>query len=86
MGGEGRWKVKTIKSPVTIAISDGKRTKVVHIHRLQHRYQPSHHNQIEIETSAQQTWNPPGVDHIYLPLLQFQQDAILHGKETPRTG
>ena len=64
---EGRWKVKTIKSPVTIEISDGKRTKVVHINRLQHRYQPSHHNQIEIETSAQQTWNPPGVDHIYLP-------------------
>ena len=29
---------KTIKSPVNVEITDGKRTKVVHTNRLQHRY------------------------------------------------
>ena len=38
---EGKWKVKSMKSPVTIEITDGKRTKVVHVNRLQPRIQPS---------------------------------------------
>ena len=38
---EGKWKVKSRKSPVTMEITDGKRTKVVHVNRLQPRIQPS---------------------------------------------
>ena len=38
---EGRWKIKSIKSPVNMEIMDGLRTKIVHINRLQHRIQPS---------------------------------------------
>ena len=37
---QGEWVVKTIKSPVNVEITDGKRTKVVHTNRLQHRYIP----------------------------------------------
>ena len=37
---EGEWVVKTIKSPVNVEITDGKRTKVVHTNRLQHHYIP----------------------------------------------
>ena len=33
--------VKIITSPVTMEITDGKRTKVVHVNRLQPRIQPS---------------------------------------------
>ena len=37
---EGEWVVKTIKGQVNVEITDGKRTKVVHTNRLQHRYIP----------------------------------------------
>ena len=36
---EGGWKVTSVKTPVTIKISDGTKNKVVHSNRLQHRYQ-----------------------------------------------
>ena len=36
---EGKWKVKIMRSPVTMEITDGKRTKVVHVNRLQPRIQ-----------------------------------------------
>ena len=38
MGGE--WVIKSVKSPVTMEIYDGKHSKVVHINRLQHRSVP----------------------------------------------
>ena len=31
---EGNWTVRRVKSPVTVEISDGERTKVVHTNRL----------------------------------------------------
>ena len=37
---EGNWKVKQVKSDVNIEISDGYRSKVTHVNRLQHRIQP----------------------------------------------
>ena len=36
---EGGWRVISVKSPVTIKITDGRRSKVVHSNRLQHRIQ-----------------------------------------------
>jgi len=71
---EGRWKVKTIMSPVNVEISDGNRMKVVHVNRLQHRNQPGPCDQTETEMhkkaphhDTQQPWSPPEVDHIYIP-------------------
>ena len=37
---EGGWLVKSVKGLVNVEISDGKRTKIVHVKRLQHRVQP----------------------------------------------
>ena len=37
---EGEWVVKSVKSPVNVEISDGRRTRVVHTNRLHHRYIP----------------------------------------------
>ena len=37
---EGKWMVKSIKKPITMEITDGERTKVVHVNRPQSRIQP----------------------------------------------
>ena len=37
---EGKWKVVEMKGPVTVEITDGRRTKVVHVNRVRHRNQP----------------------------------------------
>ena len=42
---EGNWTVRSVKSPVTVEISDGDRTKVVHINRLHIRIQPAVNSQ-----------------------------------------
>ena len=66
---EGDWEVVAVKGPVNVKISDGERTKIVHINRLQHRILPS-----SIPTLSQtfskpvmQPWNPPQVEHFVEP-------------------
>ena len=49
---EGVWKVTSVKSPVTVAISNSKRNKVVHINRLQHRMQPMEPDEHVAENSS----------------------------------
>ena len=66
---EGEWVVKSVKSPVTMEIYDGKRSKVVHINRLQHRCVPG---QWDVAVSDEcdshcLDWSPPSVDHVILP-------------------
>jgi len=67
---EGDWVIKSMKSPITMEITNGKSTKVVHMNRLQHRNVPSYTSCQEagshtLDTSQQ--WNAPTVDHMYLP-------------------
>ena len=91
---EGKWRIKAIKSPVNMDISDGTHTKVVHTNRLQHRNLPSFCDRLETEThknapydDTQQSWNPPTVDHVYIHrLLQFQRDATPNGHDACLTG
>ena len=46
-------------------IHDGKRTRVVHINRLRHRFQPALEEEgIQNETSP---WTPPQIEHILSP-------------------
>ena len=40
---DGSFTVKSIYSPVTLQISNGKTTKVVHLNCLHHRLQPANH-------------------------------------------
>ena len=49
---EGGRKATLIKSSATVEISDGKRTRVIHTNRLQHRIQ-----------EAADGWIPPQVEH-----------------------
>ena len=58
---EGKWRIKRIKSPVNVEITDGSRVRVVHINCIQHRLRPddtevSPHNK---ETGVPSSWNPP---------------------------
>ena len=66
---EGGWKIKSIKSPVTMEITDGQRIKVVHVNRLRHRFPQSSDEQ---SPSSQHNthsplWEPPWVEHFHLP-------------------
>ena len=78
---EGNWTVRRVKSPVTVEISDGDRTKVVHTNRLHIRIQPAVNSQPGIvpnpatsaNSSAHESWEPPGVDHFEEPTPQAER-------------
>jgi len=67
---EGRWVVKSVKSPLTMEITDGTRTKVVHVNRLHQRVQPHATEKIEGNTvhPTSNDWAPPQVDHYIVPM------------------
>ena len=70
---EGEWVVKSVKGPVNVEISDGRRTRVVHTNRLQHRYIPgaqdfrSQDSAVGDDDTFGSDWAPPAVDHMILP-------------------
>ena len=65
---EGKWTVKQIIGPVNLKITDGKRTKVVHMNRVQHRVQPQKFTEeMPLETSRAAQWCPPQIDHLEVP-------------------
>ena len=72
---EGKWIVISIKTPVTVEITDGKRTKVVHTNRLRHRIQPdSSENTLAEDTTK--VWSPPQVEH-------FIEDTPIPARRNP---
>ena len=55
-------------SPVNLKITDGKRTKVVHMNRVQHCVQPQGvTEEVPLETSQAAEWCPPQIDHLEVP-------------------
>ena len=65
---EGNWTVQEIKGPVNLKITDGKRIRVVHKNRVQHRVQPQQHTEeASPETSQTAEWCPPQIDHLEAP-------------------
>ncbi len=62
---EGRWRVKSVQSDVNMEISDGERSKLVHVNRLQHRSQPQPTSQQTDMRHVQDTceWSPPQIEH-----------------------
>ena len=60
---ESNWKITSLKSPITVEISDGKHYKVVHINRLQPRVQPMEANFSSDVTPHVQPWCPPQIEH-----------------------
>ena len=72
---DGSWIVKSIHSPVTLQITNGKLDKVVHINRLHHKIQPPCREAIYSHTSisTDHTWTPPPITHIELEQLPEPQ-------------
>ena len=71
---EGNWSVKAVKSPCHVEITDGQRTRVVHVNRLRHRVQPTANTAPSVADTrhgSQQGWNPPQVEHVLLPSPSF---------------
>jgi len=61
---EGDWKVTAIKSPVTIQIYNGRKSKVVHSNRLRHRFQAAvNSSESSVTENPAPTWNPPMIEH-----------------------
>ena len=65
---EGNWRISSVKSPVTMEIMDGKRSRVVHINRLHHRVQPDTAATPEVATGNRETWYPPQVEHFIVDI------------------
>ena len=62
---EGGWRVTFVKSPVTIEISNGRKSKVVHSNRLQHRFQAAaNSSESTVTNKAVPLWTPPQVEHV----------------------
>ena len=55
---EGGWEIESIQWPATYTITDGTRTKTVHINRLRPRTQPSN-----CSTSRESNWEAPSIEH-----------------------
>ena len=61
---EGGWKVTSVNSPVTIEISNGRKSKVVHSNRLQHRVQAAaNSSESTVTNNVVPLWTPPQVEH-----------------------
>ena len=76
---EGGWKVKSVKSPVTIEISNGRKSKVVHSNRLQHRFQAApNSSESTVTNSTVLSWTPLQVEHFSEKRQSAHHPDILH--------
>ena len=67
---EGGWIIQAVKSPVTVQISDGQRTKVVHVNCVRYRWIPQLldlEEEASVSNSTTPTWQPPQIDQLILP-------------------
>ena len=68
---DGKWSVKSVKTPLTLEITDGVKTKVVHVNRLCQRIVPSSTNKEEpsgrVLQDSHPNWEAPPVDHVKMP-------------------
>ena len=55
---EGKWNVIQMKSPVTVQITDGKRTRVVHVDRVRHHNQPVETPYRTLNNLGPRQWHP----------------------------
>ena len=66
---EGEWRVKSVKALLSVEITDGRRTQVVHVNRLHHRHQPTWSEATGSDSprtseGLHTEWNPPWVEHL----------------------
>ena len=63
---EGKWKVIQMQSPVTVKITDGRRTRVVHVNRVRHRNQPVETPEYTTNDPGPRQWHPVQTEHFIL--------------------
>eukprot|EP00731_Ephydatia_muelleri_P019885 Em0012g710a len=61
---EGKWIIKSVKNDINMEITDGTRTRIVHINRLQHRNQHQYNEVPPKDYPTIDVWNAPQIDHI----------------------
>ena len=77
---EGNWKVQTIKGPTTYTISDGTRTKTVHVNRLRPRMQPAL-IAASPESEVSDYWSPPSIEHDVVDVEESPTEARYPSRE-----
>ena len=71
--GRGGWRVREMKGPLTIEISNGPRIKCVHVNRLHHRLQPAMEEQPVPTKTITPPWQAPQTDHcLYIVDIHMQ--------------
>ena len=82
---DGSWIVKSIQSPVTLQITNGKLEKIVHINRLCHRIQPTYQDTVYSHTpiTTDPTWTPPQITHTELEQLPEPQRYPVRERRQP---
>ena len=61
---EGGWRISEVMSPINMKISDGQRTRVVHVNRLRHRIQPQPNDPTIPLQHQTSNWYPPQIEHL----------------------
>ena len=60
---EGEWKIQSIQGPTTYTITDGDRTKTVHVNRIGPRLQPTPMSPNIDGPPAERNWEAPSMEH-----------------------
>ena len=55
-----------MKNPVTVKITDGRRTRVVHANRVRHRNQPVETPEYTTNNPGPRKWHPVQTEHFIL--------------------
>jgi len=63
---EGDWEVQAVNGPATYTITDGKRTKTVHVNRLRSRIQSSLRVSVKPKMEKISQWSPPSFEHVIM--------------------
>ena len=64
---EGDWTIQEVKSAVTMKITYGHHSKVVHVNHLRHRIQKQPEEIEEPQGIGEALWVPPEIDHLIIP-------------------
>ena len=64
---EGDWTIQEVKSAVTMKITNGHHSKVVHVNRLRHRFQKQPEEIEEPQGKGEASWAPPEIEHLIIP-------------------
>ena len=80
---DGSYTVKSVYSPVTVQITNGSTTKVVHINSLPHHIQPINQETDQPVTLDTSPWTAPQITHTELDHLTEPRRYPLRARNPP---